>query len=136
MAKTQGKSAEQERAQEAMAKREKAEEEIRELEEMDEPPRDLDDWPTNDAKYITFGGPDGESGWDDGATNKLAPSEVRHHDDGSVSVHGEKVDNPDDYKGDPIPIDQKLTESSKPPEEQDDEPAAGDSKSESSKSGD
>ena len=28
---------------------------------------------------------------------------MRHHDDGSVTVKGEKVDNPDDYKGEPIP---------------------------------
>ena len=28
---------------------------------------------------------------------------MRHHEDGSVTVDGEKVDNPDEYKGDPIP---------------------------------
>ena len=28
---------------------------------------------------------------------------MRHHEDGSVSVDGEKVDNPDEYKGEPIP---------------------------------
>lgn len=33
----------------------------------------------------------------------LEEGDVRHHDDGSVSVGGEEVDNPDDYKGDPIP---------------------------------
>jgi len=28
---------------------------------------------------------------------------VRHHEDGTVSVDGEQVDNPEDYKGEPIP---------------------------------
>jgi hypothetical protein len=28
---------------------------------------------------------------------------VRHHEDGSVTVKGEEVDNPEDYKSDPIP---------------------------------
>jgi hypothetical protein len=34
---------------------------------------------------------------------KLGPPDVRHHEDGSVSIQGEKVDNPEDYKGEPIP---------------------------------
>ena len=34
---------------------------------------------------------------------KLGPSGVRHHEDGSVTVDGEEVDNPDEFKGDPIP---------------------------------
>ncbi len=37
------------------------------------------------------------------ATAKLGASDVRHHEDGTVTVDGEEVDNPDDYKGDPIP---------------------------------
>jgi hypothetical protein len=28
---------------------------------------------------------------------------VRHHEDGSVEVSGEEVDDPDEYKGAPIP---------------------------------
>jgi hypothetical protein len=28
---------------------------------------------------------------------------VRHHEDGSVEVKGEKVDDPEEYKGEPIP---------------------------------
>ena len=36
-------------------------------------------------------------------TAKLGPANLERHEDGSVSVDGEKVDNPDDYKGDPIP---------------------------------
>ncbi len=69
----------------------------------DDPPQNLEDWPDDEAKYKTFGGPDGDQSWDEGPTSKLGDSDVRHHDDGSVSVEGEKVDNPDEYKGDPIP---------------------------------
>jgi len=68
-----------------------------------DPPQNLEDWPDGAAKYKTFGGPDGEQSWDEGPTSELGDSDVRHHDDGSVSVKGEKVDNPEEYKGDPIP---------------------------------
>jgi hypothetical protein len=78
-----------------------AEKEVAALE--DDPPQNLEDWPDGDAKYKTFGGPEAESSYAEGATEKLGQSGVRHHEDGSVSVDGEKVDNPDDYKGDPIP---------------------------------
>lgn len=69
----------------------------------DDPPKNIEDWPSDEAKYKTFGGPEGESSWDEGPTSALGESNVRHHDDGSVSVEGEKVDNPDEYKGEPIP---------------------------------
>ena len=69
----------------------------------DDPPKNLEDWPDDQAKYKTFGGPDGETGYDDGPTANLGSSNVRHHEDGSVSVDGEKVDDPEEYKGDPIP---------------------------------
>ena len=73
------------------------------LEEGD-PPEKLEDWPGGKAKYQTYGGPDsGDGGYEDGATAKLGPSNLRHHEDGSVTVDGEEVDNPDDYKGEPIP---------------------------------
>ncbi len=73
------------------------------LEEGD-PPEKLEDWPGGKAKYQTYGASDpGEGGYDDGATAKLGPSNLRHHEDGSVTIDGEKVDNPDDYKGEPIP---------------------------------
>ena len=81
--------------------REAAKEEVRALEE--DPPDKLEDWPGGDAKYETFGGPEGESPYEDSPTAGLGPSGVRHHEDGSVSVDGEKVDNPEDFKGDPIP---------------------------------
>lgn len=88
-------------ADEHKKKDEEAEETIKALE--DDPPKDLDDWPDDQAKYKTFGGPDGETGYEEGATAKLGAADVRHHEDGSVSVGGEKVDDPDEYKGDPIP---------------------------------
>jgi hypothetical protein len=68
-----------------------------------DPPKDLDDWPGGKAKYRTFGGAETDSGYGDGVTEKLGPADLQHHEDGSVTVDGEEVDNPDDYKGDPIP---------------------------------
>jgi len=68
-----------------------------------DPPKNLEDWPDDEAKYKTFGGPDGDQSWDEGPTSELGESDVRHNEDGSVTVGGEKVDNPEDYKGDPIP---------------------------------
>ena len=86
---------------EERVERTEAKEEVKRLEE--DPPEDLQDWPSGDAKYETFGGPEGDSPYEESVTAKLGPSGVRHHEDGSVSVDGEKVDNPEDYKGDPIP---------------------------------
>jgi hypothetical protein len=60
-------------------KMEDAKEEIQELEK--DPPEKLEDWPDGQAKYDS----------------------VRHHEDGSVEVGGEKVDDPDEFKGEPIP---------------------------------
>jgi len=79
----------------------RAEEKVAALE--DDPPKNLEDWPDDEAKYKTFGGPDGDTGYDDGPTANLGASNVRHHEDGSVTVDGEKVDDPEEYKGDPIP---------------------------------
>src|SRR3954452_23078152 len=69
----------------------------------DDPPTKLEDWPSDDRKYETLGGKEGDHGYDEGPERNLGPSGVRHHEDGSVTVDGEKVDNPDDFKGDPIP---------------------------------
>ena len=74
---------------------------IKDLEE--DPPKNLEDWPDDDAKYETFGGREGEHGYEEGPEPKLGPSGVRHHEDGSVEIDGEKVDDPEEYKGDPIP---------------------------------
>src|SRR3954465_14217390 len=92
----------QEAAQRGEQQVEEAKETMSELEEGD-PPKDLADWPGGKAKYLTYGGPDGGESYDDGATSKLGPSSLRHHEDGSGAVEGEEVDTPDEYKGEPIP---------------------------------
>ena len=81
---------------------EEAKQQMSELEEGD-PPEKLEDWPGGKAKYQTYGGPEGEEGYDDAATAKLGPSSLRHHEDGNVTIEGEEVDNPDEYKSEPIP---------------------------------
>jgi hypothetical protein len=80
-------------------------EEVRaELEQVEQdPPEKLEDWPGGKAKYKTLGGGEHEEGYGEGPTEKLGPANLTHHEDGSVTIDGEKVDNPEDYKGDPIP---------------------------------
>ena len=78
---------------------EKARDEEQETEEARKEIEKLEDWPGGKAKYQTYGGPEGESGYEDGPTAKLGPSSLRHHEDGSVSIEGEKVDDPEEYKG-------------------------------------
>src|SRR3954454_14446445 len=93
-------------ATKAQGEEEEVEEPKKVMEELEEgdPPEQLEDWPGGKAKYQTYGGPDsGDGGYEDGATAKLGPSNLRHHEDGSGTVDGEEVDNPDDYKGEPIP---------------------------------
>jgi len=90
------------KAQEAEEKHERAREKMEELEKN--PPEKLEDWPEDEAKYETFGGSeDGQSTYDEKHEEALGEHSVRHHDDGKVEVKGEEVDNPDEYKGDPIP---------------------------------
>lgn len=79
----------------------KAHEEMRQMEEADEVPADLKEWPTGRAKTMTFGSESDEP-YGEGPTAKLGPPSVEHHEDGSVTVGGEKVDNPEDFKGEPI----------------------------------
>jgi len=93
-------------ATKAQSEEEEVEEAKQVMSELEEgaPPEKLEDWPGGKAKYQTYGGPDsGDGGYEDGATAKLGPSNLRHHEDGSVTVDGEQVDNPEDYKGEPIP---------------------------------
>src|SRR5688572_1383572 len=90
-----------EKAKAAEKEQDEAKEEMEQLEES--PPENLEDWPDGKAKYETFGGPEGEHSYEEGPEAKLGQSGVRHHEDGSVSIDGEKVENPDEYKGDPIP---------------------------------
>src|SRR3954447_22916310 len=76
-------------------------ESLKDLEE--DPPKDLKDWPDDERKYETFGGGEGDHGYEEGPEKNLGPSGLRRHEDGSIEIDGEKVDNPDDYKADPIP---------------------------------
>jgi hypothetical protein len=87
------------KAQEAEEKHERAKEKMEELEKN--PPEKLEDWPDDEAKYETFGG--GESNYDEQHEEALGEADVRHHEDGKVEVKGEEADNPDEYKGEPIP---------------------------------
>src|SRR3954454_17236363 len=90
------------KAQEAEEKFEAAKEKMKEVEEN--PPEKLEDWPDDAAKYQTFGGSeDGESTYDEKHEEALGEHSVRHHEDGTVEVKGEEVDDPDEYKGEPIP---------------------------------
>jgi hypothetical protein len=94
---------EAQKAQEKEEEREQAREKMDELEQGD-PPKDLEDWPDDAAKYETFGGPEGEHGYHEGPEEeKLGPSSLRHTEDGGVKIAGDEVDDPDQYKSDPIP---------------------------------
>jgi hypothetical protein len=94
-----------EQASEEKSEQASEEEEVKqEMEQLEEePPESLEDWPQGKAKYETFGGPEGEHGYHEGPEEKLGPSAVRHLEGGEVTVEGEKVENPEEYKGDPIP---------------------------------
>ena len=92
-----------EKAQQKEKESEEAREKVEEMEKGD-PPADLEDWPDDAAKYETFGGPEGEHGYHEGPEEeKLGPSSLRHKEDGGVTIAGEEVDDPDEYKGEPIP---------------------------------
>ncbi|MDX6512085.1 MAG: hypothetical protein QOE36_1589 [Gaiellaceae bacterium] len=95
-------SEESKKAQAKEEERESAKETMKKLEE-EGPPEDLEDWPDDAAKYETFGGPEGDHSYEEGPETKLGPSSLRHHESGAVTIEGEEVDDPDDYKGEPIP---------------------------------
>ena len=96
------KSDQHQKAEEAEERHEKARAKMEELEK--DPPEKLEDWPDDAAKYETFGGSeDGDATYDEKHEEALGEHSVRHLDDGSVEVKGEKVDDPDEYKGEPIP---------------------------------
>jgi hypothetical protein len=95
------RSEESAKAQEKEEQREQAKEKMKEIEE--DPPADIADWPDDAAKYETFGGAEGEHSYDEGPETKLGPSSLRHREGGEVEIEGEKVDDPDEYKGSPIP---------------------------------
>jgi hypothetical protein len=83
-----GSSAEQEEEQ--------AQDEMRKLEE--DPPEKLEDWPDGRSKYVTFGGPEGDHSYEEGPEAKLGPSSLERHEDGSITIEGEEVDDPDEHK--------------------------------------
>ena len=80
---------------------EAAKEEIQQLEE--DPPEKLEDWPDGQAKYETFGGAEGDHSYDEGPEAKLGPGLGAPPRGRQVEVGGEKADDPDEYKGEPIP---------------------------------
>jgi hypothetical protein len=81
---------------------EQAREQMRRLEE-EGPPAKLEDWPGGKAKYQTFGGPEGQSGYEEGPTAELGPSDLRYHEDGTITVGGDEVEDPDKFRSEPIP---------------------------------
>jgi len=89
------------KARKASEEEENAKQKVKELE--DNPPERLEDWPDDKAKYETFGGAEGEEGYEESVTRKLGPSSLRYREDGSVEIEGEEVDNADEYKREPIP---------------------------------
>src|SRR3954468_13258713 len=80
---------------------EDAKKEVQELEK--DPPDKLEDWPDGKAKYETFGGMEGDHSYAEGPEANLGPDSVRFREDGSVEVGGEEADDPDEFKGEPIP---------------------------------
>ena len=98
---TEDRSEESLKAQAKEGERDSARERMDAIEE--DPPENLEDWPDDAAKYETFGGPEGEHSYEEGPEVKLGPSSLRHLEDGGVAIEGEEVDDPDKYKGDPIP---------------------------------
>jgi hypothetical protein len=93
---------EKQKAEESKQEAEKAKEEIHQLEE-EGPPEKLEDWPSGMAKYETYGGPEGEHSYAEGPERKMGSADVRHYEGGEVEVEGENVDDPDEYKAEPIP---------------------------------
>jgi hypothetical protein len=89
-----------EKAQEQEKENEQAAEEMRELEAGD-PPTSLDDWPDGPAKYLTYGSGEDEA-YGAGVTAKLGPANLERNGDGSIVIDGDKVDNPEDYKAEPL----------------------------------
>jgi hypothetical protein len=89
------------KARKAAEEEEAAKKKVKELEEN--PPEKLEDWPDDKAKYETFGGAEGEESYEESVTSKLGPSSLRFKEDGGVEIEGDAVDDPDEYKSDPVP---------------------------------
>ena len=119
MAEDEGKSEAQELAEKHEREDEEAEKEMEKI--ADDPPQRLEDWPGGKAKYKTYGGPDGEADYHDGPTKNLGPTDLQYQEDGSVTIDGEEVDDPDEYKGEPIPGGPTDPEATNEPGEPDDD---------------
>ena len=101
----------QEKAHEKLRENEDAAEVMRVL-EIGEPPMDLKDWPSGPAKYLTYGSNAENEIYGEGLTANLGPANLRRFADGSIAIDGEQVDNPDDYRGEPLlggPTDPKVS---------------------------
>src|SRR5437588_12835382 len=96
-----GEESEVSKARKAAEEEEQAKQKVKDLEE--DPPAKLEDWPDDKAKYETFGGAEGNEGDEESVTSQLGPSSLRYRKDGGVEIEGEAVDDPDEYKSDPIP---------------------------------
>jgi hypothetical protein len=96
--------AEQEEKQSEKTSLEQEDEELKKrMKELEEdPPEKLEDWPDDELKYETFGGKEGDHSYEEGPERQLGPSSLQRHDDGSITIEGEEVDNPDDYKMEPL----------------------------------
>ena len=128
------------KAQQEEEEVEQAKKQMEEIEQGD-PPDKLEDWPGGKAKYQTYGGPEGESGYDEGPTAKLGPSSLRHHEGGEVTIEGDKVDDPEEYKGEPIPGGPSDPDAPPDPamigqEDEDDEDSGGESSNDEDASND
>ena len=97
----QDKSEEHVKAEQAEESRQEARQKMDELEEN--PPEKLEDWPDDQAKYETFGGPEGEHSYEEGPEAQLGPSSLRHREGGGVEIEGDEVDDASEYKAEPIP---------------------------------
>src|SRR3712207_6904752 len=72
----QGSEARQ-KAEEAKEAYEKAEETVKKLEE--DPPKNLEDWPEDEAKYRTFGGGEGDHGYDERSEEHTSELQSRQY---------------------------------------------------------
>jgi hypothetical protein len=75
---------------------------MKEFEERDEVPTDLSEWPDGRARFLTYGN-DSDEPFGEGPTAKIGPGTLERHEDGSITIDGEPVENPEDHKGEPIP---------------------------------
>lgn len=106
-----------EKAHKEEEERDEAQQKVQKMEE-EGVPDNLEDWPSDKAKYETFGGPEGEHSYHEGPEEEhLGPSSLRHHEDGKVSIAGDEVDDADEFKSEPIP--------GGPTDEQSNDPTSG-----------